>query len=473
MAYHALLTLGGIELANGRRAAAYMEAGIKPPSMDLTDHTWQHTARFLGQQEYRLPALDLAPWYDPTEPDSKAFAGIWPMSVEGLDSATVHREVIDGLADGATFGNARFEPRAIHVEAILVGSTPAGVDYGLRWLSTTLRGQRCLAPMKGQALEYLSSVPFIATERQIVTEVQVPASDGLLPGGFSPGSQGPGISDSGGSYPVTETVPVVLSAAEFAACVNPYRRVLYEVFCTETPEVLERFGSVPDQPGSCAYRVKFTLTAGVPFAFRPPSLIASGVSWTAAVSPITWQIDGADPDACTTLAPDTLVDPTIPRSTVIRAADTYQLGTLVPLDSKTAVATIPRTALKPGQGDTALQVTVRAGAKEERLIRVRIGRKPAGATDTTAITCNLVSEASITYLPAGATITLDGVTGRSWATNAAGQTMDASPVVRGTNGAPWRPPLLSCDESYVVVADAPGDIAAAASFDVYGAVRET
>lgn len=428
MAYAGILELGGVEIANARRAAVYMEAGVKAPSMDVSDQSWIHTARFLGHQDYRLPALDLAPWYNSTEPDSKEFAGIWPMSIEGLDTAGGRREVIDGLNDGGTFGLSRYSARTIEVEAIIAGSTPAGVDYGLRWLTTTLRGERCLTPLKGQTLEYLSSVPEVAPN---------------------------------------------MSTEDFAECVAPYRRTLYEVVCTSFPEITERFGTVEGLPGSCAYRVKFTLTAGVPFAFRPPALIATNVTWAGSPVPITWVINGPDPDACTTTVPDTLTDPQVTRATIIRAADSYQLGTFIPLDSKTAIATVPKTALKAGQGDTSLQVTVRAGAKEERLIRVRIGRKPTGSTDTNAITCHLLSEAVIQYLPAGAAITLDGVTGRAWAVDSAGNMMDASPVVAGTNGAPWRPPILPCDSAYVVVADAPGDVSAAASFEVYGSVRET
>lgn len=430
MTYRGLIRLGGIEIANTQRCVTYMEAGVAAPQTTVSrSDGWPYTARYLKQQDYRLPQLDTAPWYDPLEPDSKDFAGVWPMAVEGLDAAAVEREVIEGIADGGTFGQARYGPRTIEVEALIVGRTPSGADYGLRWLTTALRGTRCDGRRTGDTLQYLASCPDVLPD-------------------------------------LTDTA--------FADCVRPYERTMHEVICSTMPQITERFSGVgDDRPGTCSYRVKFTLTAGVPHAFRERQLVASGINWTGAVVPITWVVQENDPEACLTAPPSTLVDPTVPRATVIRPADMYQLGTYIPLDQRTAVATIPRTALKYGQGDTAATLNITAGAQDERLIRVRFGRRPAGVTQDNAIRCYLVSEANIAYLPAGATLSLDGITGRAWATDSAGNRMDASPVVSGVNGAPWRPPVLACDDDYVVVVDAPGDVSAAASFSVYATVRET
>ena len=427
--YRGLLTLGGKEIANSSRCASYLQNGLRPISMDVVhDDSWPHTARSLGQQDYRLPHLDLAPWYDPTEPDSKDFAGIWPMSITGLDSAEFTRETIEGLNDGGTFGLPRYGTRPIIVEALLIGRTSQAVDYGLRWLSTALRGYRCAGPSMGEQLMFMSSAPFVNGD---------------------------------------------LTAVDFEACIAPYRRTMHEVVCTKTPEITERFGAQRDEQ-ACGYRVTFELTAGVPYAYRQRQTLLDNVKWTGAVSPIVWVVQEDDPEACLTAPATTLVDPTISRATMIRPTDSYQLGTIVPIDSKTTVLTVPAAALKPAQGDTATTLDIVAGAQDERLIRIRWGRKAAtGMTTDNAIRCYPVSEASIAYLPAGATLSLDGVTGRAWATDSAGNRMDASPVVAGRNGGPWKPPVLYCGDEYVIVADAPGDVSAAAFLRLHMAVRES
>lgn len=431
MSYRGLLVLGGIEIANSNRAATYVEGGLRPKGMEIShDDSWRHTARFLGQAEYRLPHLDAAPWYDPLEADSKLFAGVWPMQITGLDGTQFTRQAIEGLNDGGVFGLPRYPMRTIKVEALLVGQTPQAVDYGFRWLTTALRGSRCMGPSMGETLQFLGSCP--------------DAVDNL-------------------------------SAADFEACVAPYRRSLHEVVCTSTPEITDRFGGVGDgQPGVCGYRVSFELTAGVPFAYRDRTVIAANVKWAGSVSPITWVVQSADPEACASPVPDTLVDPTVTRATVIRPSDTYQLGTVIPLDSKTATINVPASNVRAKQGDLATQLEIVAGAQDERLIRIRWGRKPvAGMTNDQAIRCHLISEANVSYLPAGARLNLDGVTGRAWAVDAAGNKIDASPVVSGINGGPWRPPVLACANDYVIVADASGDISTSATINVWGSVRET
>lgn len=109
MAYRGLLTLGGVEIANSHRAVSYWDAVALPRLTRHFDDTWPHTARHLGQQAYRLPQLDTAPWFDLEDPDSADFGGIWPMAVDGLDSASWQREVVPGNGDGATFGLGRYE----------------------------------------------------------------------------------------------------------------------------------------------------------------------------------------------------------------------------------------------------------------------------------------------------------------------------------------------------------------------------
>lgn len=434
MTYRGLLKLGGVEIANSARAVAYFDK-LAAPGLSVTfDDSWTHTARFLGQQDYRLPTLDQAPWYDPLDPDSADFGGIWPMQVEGLDSAKYSREIVQGNGDGGTFGKGRYDTRTINVTALLYATTSAGVDYGVRWLSSILRGDRCKGDFAGQILEYLTSAPDVD-----------PSFDN----------------------------------AAFAACVAPYQRVLHEVVMTAGPTITERFAVVEtaDGPHATAYRVEFELTAGIPWAYRPAVPLVTNLKFNTvpAATPIYFVIatGGVCPEAQCTKKSGALVDPSAPLpSSVIRPVPPRTITICEPLDSRTASAVIPASAI-PKFHDLVGSMTVQAGSTDTRQLRIRWARQPAGTTLANALLCNTISDAGITYIPANGTLTLDGVTNRIWVTLADGTMLDGSSVVTGANGGPWRPPVLSCGDPYVVVIDGPGNVSSGLTVNATGAVRES
>lgn len=436
MAYRGLLRLGGVEIANSARALAYIENGVCAPSITTPfDDTWRHTARYLGHQAYRTPVLDRAPWFDVLDRDSDDFAGVWPMQVDGLDSAIINREVVEGLGDGGTFGPPRFETRKIKVTALLVGRTTVGVDYGLRWLSSILRGDRCKGDWMGQTLEYLSSAP---------------------------------------------DVPVDYSNAAFADCVRPYRRELHEVACTRMPEITERFGvdRSSDAPHATAYRVEFELTAGIPWAYQPAGLLFEGLRFNKDLpaKPIYFVI--ATGGVCSANACEettTLRDPLRPKpASLIRPITPTTNAECEPLESYRVTANVPK-SLVPDFHDLIASVTVRAGWQDERQLRIRWVRKDPAITNVDdLLRCNTVSEANVGYVPAGSSLTIDGITGRPYVLMPNGETIDASPVVSGPEGGPWVPPILSCGlADYMVVVDGPGTVSAGLTIDAEGSVRQS
>lgn len=433
MAYRGLLQLGGVEIANSRRAATYFDSVAKPRLTKTFDDSWVHTARHLGQQEYRLPKLDTAPWFDTADPDSADFGGVWPMAVEGLDTATWDREVVPGNGDGATFGLGRYNERTIAVDAILYGANTAGLDYGVRWLTSILRGDRCRGDYSGQILEYLSTAP---------------------------------------------NVDPNLDATAFAACIAPYRRQLYDVVMTKAPEITERFGvdEDADAPTATAYRVKFELTAGVPWAYRPAGLLASGLKFvtTGLPTPIYFMIcDGTPSTACANdNAP--LVDPLTPSvATLVRPIPPKTITVCEPLETRRLTTTIPKTALAKFH-DLVTTMTITAGSTDARKLRIRWVRKPAGITDvTTLLDCYTIRDIYVSYIPALSILTLDGPTNKATVKLTNGATIDASSVVTGADGGPWRPPVLSCADDYMVIIDAPGDVSAGLTVGITGTVRES
>jgi hypothetical protein len=137
--YEGYLKFGASEALNIARTMAYVKAGIVAPGVFIDAPTGYDGLReSLGDAEYRTPALDAAPWFDPANPDTAEFAGVLPLSVTGLDGTTRAVTVTDRTGDGGTASAPRRSSRTIAVSALLVGRDGAGAAAGLEWLTTTL-----------------------------------------------------------------------------------------------------------------------------------------------------------------------------------------------------------------------------------------------------------------------------------------------------------------------------------------------
>lgn len=153
--------LGGTEIVNDSRTAAYMQNGIKPGSLSISgDCGCSNVLALSGcDTEYTTPAEDNAPWYDPAIPESAEFAGFMTTGFEGLAS-TYTRSITESIADGATLGRSRFGSRTLTWKGFLFGSSCCGVAYGLRWLGKTLQGSNsCGNNCFGEDLELLVCCP--------------------------------------------------------------------------------------------------------------------------------------------------------------------------------------------------------------------------------------------------------------------------------------------------------------------------
>lgn len=475
MTYRGYLRLGGVEIANSARTRAYMANGVMPATSSLGfDDTWTFTSQWLGHQAYRLPKLDTAPWWNPNDLDSMDFAGLWPLQVEGLDNAESSREVIAGVGHGGSFGPPRLKHRTIRITALLVGRNTVGADYGLRWLTSILRGDRCKGDWTGQTLEYLSTVPDIPREVRRLVQSEV---GGLLPG-FVPGDS---ESIPNPSELIDQWIrePNTMPTETLQACVNPYRRQMFEVVCTKSPEITERFGVDRESsaPHASAYRVEFELTAGIPWAYRPtqPWFQNLAFDMAATPTPIYFTIAGQDgcvANQCQTV--DTLFDPLSPsRPSLLRPIAPSTSAMCEPLETRRLTASIPAAAIADFD-DTLGTVTVRASTvKDERQLRIRWVKNVPGLTLEDRLRCHTVSEAEVRYIPQGGSLTLDAVTARPYVTLTDGTRLDASPVVSGADGGPWRPPVLACGTvDHTLVIDAPGTVGAGVRIDAAGTVRE-
>lgn len=124
-----------------------------PLAVTVIDDTVCEAAYLLhegGYQHYTAPHIDPAPWYDPgmgsdpTLNDSAQFLGVIISKVDGLDS-TATRAITDRAVSvgGGSFGPAKTGHREMKFTATMYASTCRGMDYGMSWLTNTLRGRAC------------------------------------------------------------------------------------------------------------------------------------------------------------------------------------------------------------------------------------------------------------------------------------------------------------------------------------------
>lgn len=407
------LQLGQTEIANTARTVAYLRRGVRNATLEVThDDSWADTATWLGHDPYVSPWEDLScPWHDATIPASAEFAGVWVMDIRGAEATPVKRDVVESAIAGGAFGAVRTPPRELEIEALVLAGTPAGLEYGLTWLGAALRGDTCTDGTAPRQLLFLESPP--------------PSDDLLTP-------------------------------ENIAALGNAEARMMADVALTKPLRVEETFGRwVAGGSGATGARVQFELTAGVPWVWGLPRPLVSGLR-PALGEPRTVRFenvgdDGECPSAC---PPDSrvLVDPLGPAlATLPRPLSPAAAAGCSPLQSRRLVWHLEagRTAVWM---DTVPTVTVRTGGRDERHVRIQWaeGRISGDAS----MPCSTVGEALIGFIPAHSTLTLDAVTGGATVVTDAGERFDATPLVTGRAGGPWRPPVLRCAADYTLIIDA-------------------
>lgn len=442
-------SLGGVEVANAVRLAAYLKSVGSPLDSVGTCFCPTLTPEMLGDEEYTDPAADDAPWYDANLPDSADFAGLLLLSVEGLDDYPVRRTVTNALTGGGVLGPARALPRTLVFTGLLLGATCCGVEYGLHWLSEVLQGcagTRC----DGDCLTLYTCCP----------------GEELTEDCFNDG----------------------------------YRRTLRRVALVDGPQVIARNGT-GCTAGECSkgadvLTVEFTLVAATPWLWTDPvpvievapprdesstcvtwcieggadgttvclDLVDScpagsvAVSQTGAACDLAWPVDD-EPDPCD--ATCRLADCTDPAALcadpMCQTASPPTVETPVtcyclPLAVERQCCDIDLSECPAWSVDTPI-FTVRAGSSELRNLTITIYERPPGTGAMTcediadAQRCSALSQFHIAYIPANGAVILDGQTGR--ATVECGGTCESSRDVYGADGGPLTFPTMGC-ATYVV-----------------------
>lgn len=147
-----------IELVNAARVKAYTDN--LAPSMGLRGcEDCDGLEAAVGAPDgYTTPEGDNAPWYDPTDPVTADFYGVYPLGFAGIDDSTRSIESAELTGDGSVVVGSRFTGKDIRVNGVAFAKDEAALYAGMSWLDSALNGTeegRCF----GDRLNVFSSCP--------------------------------------------------------------------------------------------------------------------------------------------------------------------------------------------------------------------------------------------------------------------------------------------------------------------------
>lgn len=314
------LELGGVEIVNNARTAAYIKQWV-PGLWVKCDDDGLHRA--VGDNPYDRPSLDTAPWYRTADADTADFYGLYCTGVEGDDNSTRSMTITELTGDTAVQALARHGSKELRVKGFMVAKTKAAMESGWTWLRSVLDDNPC--------------------------------------GGVSLYCEG---------RPLTffKASPAAADNTAASALVAKYARIMYRVEPIDGPRVTAKRNS----KRSVLWEVEFVLNAGVPWSHTIPAATAT----TTGVNPSTvgetfcpTQTDSYD---------DLVVDPTAPAITRPPRPPAIDPFTM-PTSWNRYVMSIPST-LGARSGRVIPTIVVTTGGSVMRNVRVRFYR--TGFTDT-------------------------------------------------------------------------------------------
>jgi hypothetical protein len=147
-----------IELINAARVKAYTDNLAPTMGLRGCEDCDGLEAAAGAPEGYTTPEGDIAPWYDPTDPATAGFYGIYPLGFTGIDDSTRTIETAELSGDGSVVVGSRFTGKDIRVNGVAFAENEASLYAGLSWLDSALNGTeegRCF----GDRLNVFSSCP--------------------------------------------------------------------------------------------------------------------------------------------------------------------------------------------------------------------------------------------------------------------------------------------------------------------------
>jgi hypothetical protein len=461
------LTISGNEIINQTRTAQYARAARVPWFKDQEVN--DYLPLLLGDgPRYQTPLLDNAPWTDPDVPESYDFLGFYPLEIAGIEDSSRGAEVVQYISDGGSAGRVRHATKSIVVNGMLMATSDAGADYGMKWLRQATLGGPCDGEPFGGDLCYFSASPQLNIPED-------PAIIALLDGGDADGDDG-AVMDGGGPTTVGVDVydggtpwtgPYVIERSEESLvvpppidwdpeeCLTPYRRTLRKFRVLGGPTVSQKHGVA----WGALWSVQFTGIAGVPWEFGATVDVVSGFLGDnvegVAIDLDTEGVVVEDED-CQVPLWGPMVDPLCPVLVSPPGPVDVPLGCAVlPANWRRRQFTIPADAV-PLWSDMVPVLQVHAPAQAElRNLRLRFYSDPFNESNPSLDPCAYCGDILISYIPEGATMTIDAASEAVYVTIPGGIQRRAENLVLGANGKPFDWPALTCGFAYVVTVDLP------------------
>jgi hypothetical protein len=389
--YRGYLSLDGTEILNAARVKKYITTLL--PGFDVKcDFTGLHDA--LGATGYNTPAIDAAPWYEPTQPQTARFYGFLPLGLAGATDSTRQVETTELTGNGSVHTSPRHGSREIQVKTLAVAADEEALAAGIAWLKDQLEN---------------------ADSAQDSTNAGVHCLDREATF-FS-------------ALPVSRTASQLL-------------RTFYRVEVIEGPLVTKEW---PSRRGAAA-SVEFVLRAGVPWGFTEPVRVGSldmDVSTTT-------HTDAAGEDCSASTDPYSgfINDPYFTAIKKPPLPPNIKPPNILTVSSwKRRVLTIPEELTKQA-GRAVPVIKVLTGSNDLQQVRIRFYDDSGPLTG-----CGYAGEFMVSYLPVNASLTIDGIREEITVLLADGRRVPAGHLVYGADGKPLSFAEFSGHKGYTMTVD--------------------
>lgn len=430
---------------------------------------------------YRTPLLDDAPWVDPDIPESTDFIGLYPLSVDGVESSTRSATITENIGNGGTVRGVRFGTKAIVFAGAVCASSEEGAEYGFRWLKQVLNGTPCGGDLDcgGSDLCYLSSSPDMELPNA-KEGWSVGFKDGVTSGaygdglygegnyggfeavnGYGAGAYGDGLYGGGEGVQVPVLLPPrgAVPRINPAECLQPYQRTLRNVTVASGPTVTAK-RSLSD--GSAVWTVQFTAVAGKPSEFGATIPIIEGFGdptrspWAAGITPgyVSGTPYVAVEAECQKQVYLPVYDPLCPALIPPPPPASVALGCFSkPKNWRRRHITIPKENI-PLWGEVVPTIEVHASV-EVRALRMRFYADPFDEGNPDIDPCSFCGDILISFIPPNSTLVFDGVEQAVYVQYPGENRRRADSLVFKSDGTPFEWPALTCGSAYVVTFDMP------------------
>lgn len=343
------------------------------------DDSWTGLQEYLSDPIYRV---ELAPWGSTRQPESFEFLGVWVTKVDGLGPVPVQRTVTEAIGNGGYAGPSRDTTRKVTFEALIIGCSHAGANFGLNWLTCRLRET---IDSGDNVLRYMASHP-----------------------------------------------------DDTAATTDTLLREAHGVVMTQSPTLVsEQQGGNAEHRQADMYKVTWELTITAPYVYLPP--IELTAAWdTIEAKAINWlhASDCPEPANCDPM-PVLFSKTCVPEEIDVVVQPPPSCGGCMPVSGIEKYSfNVPSADFPQACKETAVNLQITNIGTTDLTIQ---GYWRFAGTD---IRCeDGLFPFQINGLPVDATINLNSITGKYNATYK-GRTHKARGIVGTPSGAPWRPTII-------------------------------